>query len=1474
MTKTGKNTARARILLAGAAAAIMATGLLTVGPAAASAAQRADAPAAAAQATSRRAPAAGMSAPAPATPRAAAQAGRRGAVMPQLTTDTNAPCNAPVKKGFARCLSVVRTPADHQITPDALAPPSLALGPADLQSAYKLPPGGQGRTVAIVDAYGDSHAAADLAAFRSYYNLPACTTASGCFQQVNQAGGTTLPHNSPGWGLETSLDLDAVSSACPACRILLVEANNNSLTNMGKAVDEAVALGAKYVSNSYGVAGELSGEQSYDKYYNHPGVVVAAASGDNGYGLQDWPASNPNVVAVGGTTLVHDPSVPRGWTESAWSGSGSGCSPYEPQPAYQNGISTGCANRALTDISADADPWSGLAVYDTLGRSGGGWVQVGGTSMSTPLITAMYALAGAPLPGTYPVTYPYSDPRKSADLFDITQGSNDHGGTCTVTVLCNAGPGWDGPTGWGTPDGVRALAAPGGGDITGTVTSAGAGKPVDGATITAPGGYAATTSAQGTYDLYLPPGSYTLTGQAFGYQAATQSGVTVTAGQVTTQSLSLAAAPEATLSGTVRDGSGHGWPLYAKITISGDPKVIYTSPYTGRYTVKLPQQASYQLQVSAMYPGYKTTDLTVQVGTASTRQDIKIRADKSPGQAVGPVSSPNEYNPVTSGCTAPGYAWSYTGVATQFTGWSGTTPQQGWTVADNQGSGQTWNFSNPGHRYPPPGGDSGFAIVDSTYDGPGNTQNTALISPVVNLSGITKPEIGFDTANTVIRGSDQEVDLSLDGGQTWTPVWQNRYFGGGSGQVVIPVPQAVGQANVQVRFVYSGSDAGWWSVGNVFIGTRACQPAAGGLVDGVVTDARTGKAVNGAMVTGAASPAESALSATTGDPALPSGFYSLFSPAGTQQFTATSNGYAQSTGTLNVAASGVTRQDWALNAGHLTVSAGTVSASAVLGQSATADVTLSNDGTAPMHITLTPAGSSFTPTGAGAAVKAAGAPLRRIHGHFTPAIRVGTLTSPRPARMARAAATAPGSAWANITSFPSAIYDNAVAYDPRTGDVYSVGGAVGGAGNGRAFVYDPSTQAWRLIANPPQPLSSPVAAFSDGRLYVAGGRNAAGGTSSVYSYDPSSGTWSQATSLPEVLGAGAAAAVLGGQVYVVGGCSDVVCTPVFESVYRYDPVSNTWTRLADYPVPVTYGACAGIAGEIVCSGGLATSASSTSYKSTYVYNPAANTWTQAADMPYDDWGMAYAGANDELQIIGGVMMTNSTEITNQVLQYDPVTNTWSALPNANTPEFLGGGGCGLYQVGGVSGDSSLEFSENFAESLPGYGQCLGASRVPWLSENTTGLDLAPGQSATVTVSMDSSKVSQPGTYTADLAVSTDTPYLVKPLGISLTVKPPDTWGELTGTVTDAKTGKPIAGATVQITALGGSGQASYTTMTDASGHYQWWADTADNPLQVIAAKDGYAQQVKQVKIKARRATALNFALQQYTASTRAHARRT
>ncbi|WP_223198373.1 S53 family peptidase [Solihabitans fulvus] len=342
-------------------------------------------------------------------------------------------------------------------------PGPVGLGPADLQSAYRT--GGlsaSGRTVAIVDAQDDPNAEADLAVYRNAYGLPACTTANGCFHKVNQNGqAAPLPAADPGWAEEISLDLDMVSATCPSCHILLVEADSPNTDPLMTAVDTAAGTpGVVAISNSYGGA-EDSTILAADTHLSHSNVAITASSGDSGYGVS-WPASSQYVTAVGGTSLTRATNA-RGWTESTWSGAGSGCSAFEPKPGWQH--DTGCANRTVADVSAVADPATGLGVYDTYNTCGtsffcdflislglvagaDGWVTVGGTSASSPIIASVYALAGnAVTYGSYPYTH-------TAGLFDVTTGNN---GSCGGSYLCTAGPGYDGPTGLGTPNGTTGF---------------------------------------------------------------------------------------------------------------------------------------------------------------------------------------------------------------------------------------------------------------------------------------------------------------------------------------------------------------------------------------------------------------------------------------------------------------------------------------------------------------------------------------------------------------------------------------------------------------------------------------------------------------------------------------------------------------------------------------------------------------------------------------------------------------------------------------------------------------------------------------------------------------------------------------------------------------------------------------------------------------------------------------------------------
>ena len=352
--------------------------------------------------------------------------------------------------GYASCHAKVMADGSGAV-PASATPAASALTPAQLRDAYKLTGLSSGaKTVAIVDAYGYPNLERDLATYRSYFGLPACTSASGCLKVVDQNGGTNLPRMDVGWAGEQALDVDAVSAICPDCRIVVVQAKSASFANLGAAVNQAAKMaGVVAISNSYGSTSDAS-DASYGGYYNHPGIAVTASTGDDGYRGGSYPASSTYTTAVGGTSLSADGSS-RGWSESAWSGAGSGCSTYNARPAFQAAVATGCSKRAMADVSAAADPSKGgMAVYYPTSRTTSTWAQVGGTSESAPIIASVYALGSNSLAG-YPNALPYAH---TANLFDVTSGTN---GSCPTPQWCTAGAGWDGPTGLGTPNGAGAF---------------------------------------------------------------------------------------------------------------------------------------------------------------------------------------------------------------------------------------------------------------------------------------------------------------------------------------------------------------------------------------------------------------------------------------------------------------------------------------------------------------------------------------------------------------------------------------------------------------------------------------------------------------------------------------------------------------------------------------------------------------------------------------------------------------------------------------------------------------------------------------------------------------------------------------------------------------------------------------------------------------------------------------------------------
>jgi hypothetical protein len=361
------------------------------------------------------------------------------AVVPtaQASPAGQALCAEP-RPGFARCLT------RYSSAPGLLAVDGL--GASDLASAYNLPAsGGADTLVAISIAYDAPNLESDLNAYRSEFGLPECTTANGCFRKVNQDGAAApLPQTAFGWAVESTLDVSMVSAACPTCKILVVEGNSPSFPDLAATEDTAIRLGAKVVSNSYG-AREQGQALAYAGHYDRTDATIVVSSGDSGFTAASFPAVFKSVVAVGGTVLTRDGGSPRGWTESAWQYAGSGCSAYIAKPAWQKDKS--CSKRTTSDVSAAAE---NIAIH-----SGeiGGWFTVSGTSASAPFIAGLYGRnGGRSTPGSL-----YT---RAAGLFDITTGANDSDGTgakCGQDYLCTAKPGYDAPTGLGTPNGLDAF---------------------------------------------------------------------------------------------------------------------------------------------------------------------------------------------------------------------------------------------------------------------------------------------------------------------------------------------------------------------------------------------------------------------------------------------------------------------------------------------------------------------------------------------------------------------------------------------------------------------------------------------------------------------------------------------------------------------------------------------------------------------------------------------------------------------------------------------------------------------------------------------------------------------------------------------------------------------------------------------------------------------------------------------------------
>lgn len=357
-------------------------------------------------------------------------------------------CPGPASTLSARCHA--RVIVDNHGKP-AKSTKDVGYSPAKLRTAYT---GGISTAsgmpiIAITAAYNNPNIQTELNTYSTAFGIPTLPACVGsiasstvpCFKKIDQNGGTNYPQNNTQWGLEISMDVQIAHAICTNCKILLVEADSNGINDLMTAIDQAIVQGANVTSHSWGL-GEFSTQSTFNTHLNVPGVAMIFSSGDAGYGVS-YPASSPFVTAVGGTTLNFTGNGNYAG-ETAWSGSGSGCSAYEAKPAWQT--DTLCSNRTVSDVSADANPTTGASVYN-----GNSWYKVGGTSLSAPIIAGVQALAGVPSGNTTSSIYTNFS---LSNFHDIVTGSN---GSCGNTYLCTALTGYDGPTGLGTPNGLGAF---------------------------------------------------------------------------------------------------------------------------------------------------------------------------------------------------------------------------------------------------------------------------------------------------------------------------------------------------------------------------------------------------------------------------------------------------------------------------------------------------------------------------------------------------------------------------------------------------------------------------------------------------------------------------------------------------------------------------------------------------------------------------------------------------------------------------------------------------------------------------------------------------------------------------------------------------------------------------------------------------------------------------------------------------------
>ncbi|MGI8948481.1 MAG: cell wall-binding repeat-containing protein [Ornithinimicrobium sp.] len=644
-----------------------------------------------------------------------------------------------------------------------------------------------------------------------------------------------------------------------------------------------------------------------------------------------------------------------------------------------------------------------------------------------------------------------------------------------------------------------------------------------------------------------------------------------------------------------------------------------------------------------------------------------------------------------------------------------------------------------------------------------------------------------------------------------------------------------------MRFHYYDADfAFFWEVDNVLIGQSFCDPVGGGLLVGTVGRTLDDAGVVGARVSNVSAPQERGTSvATSADPALPDGFYWLFSRAeGASTFEATARNYSPQTRQVTVRPDAVTRADFELASGALMVEPTELDTELVLGEQDFAELSVTNTGDAEVSLEITEAGGGFT--------LADGSMSMTSLQDLTSAAGAEPVSVPVDASYAAlgAAAQAPTESesrllgigtqeepWVDLPELPEATLDSGlVSLDGRW---YSVGGNRELGATDAVWVYDPAAMEWIAAAPLPEAVAAPAVAVVQDTIVAVGGWTDTDVTAATWIYDPAEDSWTAGADAP-VAASAQAHAVHDGQVYVVGGCSTNDCVPMLSTVTAYDLGTDSWIELGDYPEQAAFGACSSLSGSLYCAGGVN---SSSELSATYAMDDDGMGWTEVSPAPATVWGAASAGADDLLILNGGIQ---DGDLSNATWAYDAATDEWLALPASRTTAYRGAGACGFVRVGGL--DANFEITDA-AELLPGLDACNtgGGMDVPWLSAEPTTAGLAPGESVSVGVTTDGA-VPQPGVYTAALRIAADVPEGAVRVPVTMTALPPAAWGKLLGSVLGADCEgeqQPLADAGVLVDPTSVPDFPGWYLRTDTTGDFATWFDSRVGSVDVTATKDGY-----------------------------------